>query len=459
MNENSLKIPVMVCIVMLFATLGCSFSQGAPATDGDVMVLEPTLVEGQPVDNPVSSELTLGINEVYAYKDEQDQLHIIGLISNDSSVTIRDVEVEIEVFDSSNTVIHTGKVNSSVTHITPQASAPFELVVQTPLADPSSFSARITNANVQEAYPAGLNKAQGIVIVEDGNNLHITGEIYNNTVRPVRLHGVSVAIRNEEGQLVAASPADVSIGYLRSAEKGPFRITVPIPPAIGNINTLSAQIYYDAEISELNEPYNVNLTPLSSYVDAQNDVHIVGSVVNSSDRFITVRVVAGVYDANSNVIDAAMTDTALYAVPPGESLPYDLCGGGTLCTWGPLRSLDDTKSSAANYLVQLDQTFTWETDVQLVPLQVIDANQEYSETEALYKGQLLNNTNVAVENPTVVIAIRNAETGALLSTGFQRFNQTLQPNEAVDYNVRVLWEPNTANMSLDYSFIARGESR
>ncbi len=457
MTVSALKTPLFACMMLVFATLACNFNQTTSEIAPDVMVLEPT-ADVQIEDN-VSSQLTLGINEVYAYKDSQDFLHIIGLITNDSDVTIRDLEVEIEVFDTSNNVIHTGKTTSAVTHITPQGTAPFELIVTDPLANPSSFAARVTNASVLESYPAGLNQPQGIVIVEDGRNLHITGEIYNNTVRPVRLHGVAVAIRSEEGQLVAASPADVSIGYLRSAEKGPFRITVPIPPAIGNVSTLSAQIYYDAEISEVNQPYNVNLTPLSSYVDAQNDVHIVGNVVNNSDEFITVRVVAGVYDENSNVIDAAMTDTALYAIPPGESIPYDLCGSGSLCSWGPLRSIDDAKANAANYLVQLDQTFTWATDVQLTSLQVVDASQEYTAEAAIFKGQLINNTNVAVETPTVVIAIRHAETGALLSTGFQRFSQTLGVNESVAYEVRIQWPPNTDPSNIDYSFIARGEVR
>ncbi len=457
MTVSALKTPLFALLMLALATLACNFNQPTSDASQKVMVLEPTA--DVQVDTSVSQQLTLGINEVYAYKDSQDLLHIIGLISNDSEVTIRDVEVEIEVFDTNNNIIHTGNTTSGVTHITPQGTAPFELIVADPLVNPSSFAARITNANVLEGYPAGLNQPQGIVIVEDGRNLHITGEIYNNTVRPVRLHGVAVAIRSADGQLVAASPADVSIGYLRSAEKGPFRITVPMPPAIADVSALSAQIYYDAEVSEVNQPYNVNLTPLSSYVDAQNDVHIVGNVVNNSDEFITVRVVAGVYDENSNVIDAAMTDTALYAIPPGESIPYDLCGAGTLCSWGPLRALDDAKAKAANYLVQLDQTFTWATDVQLTSLQVVDSSQEYTPEAAIFKGQLINNTNVAVETPTVVIAIRHAETGALLSTGFQRFSQTLGVNEGVDYEVRIQWQPNTDPNNIDYSFIARGEVR
>jgi hypothetical protein len=241
------------------------------------------------------------------------------------------------------------------------------------------------------------------------------------------------------------------VRHLDPGEDGPFRVTMSGPEG-GTANIGEYEIYIDAEVANPVEIYDFAITEFHHYyIDTYDSFHLVGEVTNNNDEFFTISLVAGIYDADGNVVDAATTDIPTFSIAPGETLPYDFQ------YWGPLNYKDGTIDIASNYYVQWDPYWTWSSSTEYIELTTENDNTEVSTYQVTFTGDVLNDSGDEVDGATVIISLYDIESGDLVATGYGGIYDPIAPNATTAYQV---WIDTPADFDIDsveIAIVAKGD--
>jgi len=167
------------------------------------------------------------------------------------------------------------------------------------------------------------------LLVDDEYDLHIVGKLINNTTSPIEIRALAAAVFDEYGGLYHAGQANVRVGYLDPGDATPFQIT--FLGAGNDPETIcDYRIYIDAIKTSAITKYDLSISnEYNTYLDNLDDFHYVGEINNTYTESLTFSLVAGVYDEDGNVLNAAEYYVNYpNSIAPGDTLPFDVSDGG-----------------------------------------------------------------------------------------------------------------------------------
>jgi hypothetical protein len=428
-------------------------TEAAPAEPPTEAPAEPQPTE-PPTEEPapLPPENVIAVDAVRGYRDHYGSLHIVGLVTNYTDRAVDSVEVEIEIFDANNNSLFTDVTYIGLSTLMPGETSPFAYWVSDDFPDADHYTAAIVGHSVSETERATPKIDGAMLTIDDTGDLHVTGLLVNNTDTPIEIRNISVATFDADENLFTAETIQAAlVRHLDPGEDGPFRVAMT-GPEDGTANISNYQIYIDAETAEPAEPYDLVISENNYYyMDAYDNFHLVGEITNNSDLYLSVSLVAGIYDVDGNTLDAASTDLPTFSLGPGETMPYDFS------YWGPLNYKSGLIDEAASYTVQWDPYWTWESFSLHAELATQNNTNEVSSNRATFNGEILNNSGEEVASATVIVNLYDIETGELVATGYGGVYDALPANGVADYTV---WIDIPADFDFDnvnYTITVYGE--
>jgi hypothetical protein len=411
-------------------------------------VVEPT---NAPTEPPITSgEEIIAIDQVHGFYDIYDSLNVVGLVTNNTSRQIDNVEVEVEVFDANDNSLYVETVYIDLFALAPGETSPFSLYIFEELLDADIFVATVVGNSVTDLERATLDIANSLMTFDDDGNIHITGELVNNTDQPVDVNALAAAVFNASGEIVASDSYNTTIRYLDPGDSGPFIVSITGPDS-GTADITDFQVYIDSEITDPIAPFNVTIGDAYNYLDTFDNLHLVGQVTNDSDTTWNVRLVAAIYDVEGTVLDAAYVDLPINALAPGASSPYDFD------FWGPVDNTTGLYDRADSYSIQVDAYWTWETDTELIDLTTANDTNTFDSFGGQFDGQVVNNSDGPIANAIVVIYLTDNETGEIVATGDTFVFEEIAEDSSVDYTVYIDPEEGFDINSAQYFIVVKGE--
>jgi hypothetical protein len=391
------------------------------------------------------------IEAINGYRDDLDTLYIVGLVTNNTDRVIDYVEVEIEIFDADNNSIFVEIITTALYTLAPGETSPFSYGIYDELPGAENYVATIVGQGAAEVERATVRVEGVTFVVDDGGDLHITGNLVNKTEKPIHISGLAAATFEDNGALYTADNHTVLVRHLDPGEDGPFRVTMT-GPENGTANITEYEIYIDAEITEPAEGFDLVFADSHhNYLDAYDSFHLVGEITNNEAEFLTLSMIAGIYDEDGNVIDAATTDIPTFSIAPGETLPYDFN------YWGPINYKLSSVDLASSYTVQWDPYWTWTSSTEYVEISTENDVNEVSDYQITFTGQVYNDSGEDIDVATVIVSLYSVESGELVGMGYGGFYDTIGANERADYTVWIEISNDFDVNAVEYVIVAKGE--
>ena len=420
-------------------------AESAPTPTEEIVANLPTAtLEPKMADTPFL------ITQVTGYYDDFGDYRVIGLVKNNSERSYDNIEIEIKVFNFGGDLLHTEITNPTMYILPAGQTSPFDLWVYEDLTGAYHIEAEIVGNSVGQAEQTPVEIRNVLLTVDDDSDIHITGEIYNGTLDPVQIDDLAGATFDAEGNLLTADSSTVLGRYLDPGEVTPFRITMTSPvEGIANIashelfvnaKTISPEGFYDFLIAETHE----------TYVDSYGFFHLVGEITNNSEILLDIELVAGLYDEAGIVLDAATTGLPVYALAPGETLPYDFL------YWGPVNYKDGFFDLADSYSVQWDPYWTWESNTVYVTVPVNEISADFDEYYGTFIGEILNNTESTLNGGVVIISLYD-NNGALVATNYEMIFDEIPVEGTAVYEIYLDIDPTWDPATLETRIIGKGE--
>jgi hypothetical protein len=477
MKKRKLLGLYLAGLSLLFTILACSLFTGKAEptnTPAPEIILQPTnspqlaevteVVE-EPVNTPTEIEREvetplaknetvpdgeLGVSTITAYRNDYGSLIVTGMVINNTDRAVQNVQIEVQVLDAAGNSLYKEVAYTSLYNLAPWEISPFSLWVWDDVVDPHDYQAEIVGYSATDLERAQV-EVRGTMMTFGGGYVNVTGELVNNNTFPIEISDVAAATFDADGQLVTGDTDDISISYLDPGESGPFRISMDAP--VDNADSIVDFIVYtDAEVSSGRNTYDIGFISEHDYFDTDGDFHLVGELQNNSDVSLNITLIAGIYDAQENVLDAEKTDVPVYALAPGEHMFYDFTD------WYPIDDSEGLYEKMDTYVVQVEPGWTWDTDTQYVDLSFTDDGFEYDSFWGLtFTGQVVNDSGQTITGGIVLVPLRDKQTGELLAMGYQTIYDDIEPGGSQDYEVMVEISEDLDLEGFDYVVIVRGE--
>ena len=459
MNRKFAPIFVLVLLVLSCSPCGL-FSRAPEATNTPAPapspspVLEATPTEAaveptEPAAPPLSGDLE--IVAVSGYQDRGDNWYVVGLVTNGTDRAVDSVEIEVEILDASGTLLYSEVANASLYNLAPGETSPFSWWVTEDLPDADGVTATVVGQSTTTLERAQVETRGTVMTVDDDGDLYVTGEIVNNEEQPVEINGLAAATFDGDGEIATANDAGVILRYLKPGASGPFRVTMD-GPASGVEEIVEYDIYLDAEITSPEDEMALSLSEHHDYVDSRfEDLHLVGEVTNDDDESWNVTLLAAIYDADDNVIDASSLNLPISALAPGETVPYDFY------SWGPLNYKTGFIEQAVRYTVQWDPYWTWTTDTEYQELTTTNDDSSFDNGMGTFTGQVVNNSGGTIDSAVVILGMRDESTGQIIATSSTTIWDDIADGASAEYTIYVDLDPDMDADSLSYFTILRGK--
>ncbi|RLC89734.1 MAG: hypothetical protein DRI77_15420 [Chloroflexi bacterium] len=396
----------------------------------------------------------LQVVAVNGYQGRNEDWRVVGLVTNGTDRAVDSVEIEVEILDASGTSLYSEVANTSLYNLAPGETSPFSWWVTEDLPDADSVTAMVVGQSTTTLERAQVEIRGTVMIVDDDGDLYVTGEIVNDGDQPVEINGLAAATFDGDGEIVTANDAGVLLRYLKPGASGPFRVTMD-GPASGVEEIVEYDIYLDAEITSPEDEMALLLSEHHDYVDSRfEDLHLVGEVMNDDDESWNVTLLAAIYDADDNVIDASSLSLPVSALAPGETIPYDFD------SWGPLNYKAGFIEQAVRYTVQWDPYWTWTTDTVYEELSTVNDERLPVSANGLgtFTGQVVNDSGETLDYAIIILGLRDS-TGQIVGTDSMTVWDDLAVCASAEYAIYVDFDPDLDVDSLSYFTLVRGKRR
>ncbi|NJN43497.1 MAG: hypothetical protein HC806_01315 [Anaerolineae bacterium] len=426
-----------------------------PTNTAEAPTPEPTDVPAPteaPAVPPTTGENIITIDQVHGFFDIYDSLNVVGLVTNNTTRAVDNIEIEVEIFDANDVSLYVDTIYVDLFALLPGETSPFSIYVFEDLPDADNFVATVVGNSATEIERATLDVANTIMAFDDDGNIHITGELTNNTNDPVDINSLAAAVFDGAGEIVASDSYNSTIRYLDPGESGPFRVTIT-GPNTGTADITDFQLYLDAEYTDAVGPFNIEIGDAIYYFDTFDNLHLVGQLTNQSDMTWNIRLVAGIYDAEGNVVDVAHVDLPINALAPGESSPYDFD------FWGALDSTVALQDQVASYTysIQVDAYWTWDTDTELLDLATANDTNEFDDFGGEFNGQVVNNTGGLIDSVVVIVYLVDKETNTIVAVDYTYLFEEIQDGASLDYTVYMDPKEGFDINTAEYYIVVKGE--
>ena len=393
----------------------------------------------------------LQVTQVSGYIDTFESLEVVGLVQNQTDRTVDMIEVEVQVLDAGGNEIYTDKTFTALDRLAPGEEAPFSLTVYEDLggADSSYVAYVVGNGTIDDLKRTEVRVTHMQMTIDKDGDIYVTGELVNDNDNPVIVNSMAAATFDSTNQILTANYQSVLNRYIEPGQSGYFRVSMSGPisgPDI--IDTYT--VYLDAEESEPLERASISINSTHDYVDVYGNYHLVGEATNSGDTHYNVSLIAGVYDVQGDVVDAADFSLPLETLAPGETAPFDFT------FWGPLNFNQDLVRTIESYSIVVDDAWTWSTETGMANLSTLANAREDGDDALYFTGQIVNSTTGLVDSAVIVVFLRDYQSGDVVATNFDYYYEKLEPGTTYDYTVEIpLWAGFDIN-SVVVNYIVKG---
>ena len=429
-----------------------------PPTDTAVPPTEPPATEA-PAATEATTDTTgdlervpgqLNIISLNGFQDEWEDWHIVGLIANDTERTVSDMEVEVEIFDANGASLYKEVAYAMLYNLAPGETSPFDLWVYDDLAGPDHFTATMVGQGSSDVERAAVDVGNVVRVVDDYDSINLTGEVTNNGTTPVEVNGAAAALFDAEGKMITAAYISVVQHHLEAGETGPFRFSLSVPEDQIEAAT-DYKLYWDAVVSDPADLVDLSFSDFYDYMDTYDNFHLAGLITNNSTKNMSVSMVAGIYDADGNVVDASSLSLPLYYVAPGETLPLDFD------SWGPMNYTSDAYDKGDTYQVSVDYYWTYESYSDLAKVSTKDDSNTFSADEAKFIGYVVNDSGKDLSGATVIVALYEKGTQKLWATEYDWLFDDIAAGAEVPYEVTVYLPSGVDATMVDIVISAMGD--
>jgi hypothetical protein len=406
------------------------------------------------------------ITDVSWFQEPDGAWRVVGMMQNNSSQPISKVLIgALTKKENDELVYPEGPKGETIgaypSHLLPGEQAPFTAWIKREIPGLDHFT--IDKKLCVIADPAErlqLQERGGQLLVDDNGLAHVTVEVVNLGTQTALINGVMVGVFDASGHLISAIEAEVTPRILASGESGPIRATLALPPGSA-AQVKSYKLYMDPFVTE-NSPELLNvqkdLQVNTQYLDTAGHFHLVGRITNTGTKPLMVSVQATMYTdaAKTSVADASFLNT-LIPLAPGASMPFDLTDwhvlNGKAGLWDKLSQQD------AKIVLRLEPFHTWAADTSVAPLTVVGQSSAFSANEAVFTGQVENDTDGNIILGTVTVTLRDKASGGIVATGQAPLDivNALAAGESLNYSVAVPMGPGFDPETLEFEITASGQ--
>ena len=440
--------------------------------------IEPTTDAQSTIESVADADVV--VLPLSAYVDGYGYYHVVGAVQNNSEDAIANVELSLTlVDDAGESVLTEGDTPVAAVTFFPHLytlatgeSSPFDFIffpgegVGTEGLTPSIT---ITSLESVEANSASVRVENQKLVVDAEGNFYLTGEIINEEDNGVILDGIAGAMLDNDGNIVGAAQGFGYAYYLYPAsdDTGSGSRTPYIVRVDGPIETAdSALIYFDVKIaSASDEPADVNLTLQDTaknnyYIDEYGSAYLVTAVTNNGSTPVAVRLVAGLYAENGEVLDADAYFSPIY-IQPGETFPV------RSNYFTSVSSNAEVSDAVSSYTIQIDPhpSSTYE-ETSFAPLNlpaeeaVTDSSASISDDNWTVSGTFTNSSDRHLSSAVVLVVFYDKESGNIMATAYTNIypdSDVLAPGDTQEFEIYIQLDPGVDAASLyEYDFIVQG---
>jgi hypothetical protein len=275
-------------------------------------------------------------------RDDGESYHIYGEIRNNASDSFRSVEAVATLYDANGKVINVGASGANPSGLPPGERDSFHLSFSENLADLASYALQPYGSRSSSPVLANLPIPGSDVFEDSWGDLHVVGEVLNNTSNNVNGIEINVTFYNSTGGVVGTASTCAYIGGwswdppLVPSRKSPFHIELWDPPTDWSSYRFVV-VYEVADESPLTGLQVVNVT---THYDSYGRYHVLGEVENNEAVTVSsVEAIIALYDDTGLVINCGSEYTNPSILTPGQKGAFDI-------------SFSDNLSSLSSYVAQ-----------------------------------------------------------------------------------------------------------
>ncbi|HBG73869.1 MAG: hypothetical protein A2X25_03095 [Chloroflexi bacterium GWB2_49_20] len=469
-NLDKVILAMMALTIVACSALSRVASTLAPITTTPTTII-PTKITPTSLPTDVSTEISrvdAGSGDIlivnsFSYDDEWGGFHVVGEIQNLSNSPCASIELSIEIKDAEGNSLLKDENGNSVKQekffpllytLAAGEYSPFSYYYDTANGIPDTYNVAITGFLGVEVSRVKLVVENVQMVDDNAGSIYISGEIVNQSDQWAHINGFAGAVRDSNNQVVSAdwsgayatelAPSDDPGGYDRT----PFIATIPDP----GVDYSDWEIYIDAIADDAPEIYSLSIELTNHYFDEYDSFHIIGTVTNNSSEYLSILLIAGLYDANSVVLDADNEFLAM-VVSPGAVVPFDISN------FSNVNSNPEEANRIDAFKVQIDTYSTYSSVGDEVSLKSLDASVTKDGSSWSFTGTVTNTSDQNLSSETVVVVIYDGS-GQIAATDYTYISPeggVIPQGDVNSYNLYIDLDPQVDTSSFTFQVFIQGD--
>lgn len=414
--KGTVKKSLLLWIVVGSGLIGCSPNDPRVApSPTSIPALNPTPSVAESVIE------TITVTEFQLYNDD-NEIVIAGLLENESSNSWGDIQVEVRLYNSANSVVDERMTEPTLSSLAPGEVSPF--IVRFPnssQADHAEVAVIHTEPAIYERIDFSVTELETRAAAD--GMIEVMGEIKNLSYGHAAIENAGVVIFDENDPLIEFVPITLRQTYVNPRGSTPF--IVRIPPQ----NAEASREYFVSMI-EIDEPDTPTISILEEpilHYTAQGTPYLIGTFSNTSNRAQWASALALV--EHDDRLTYMFDVSSPIPLAPDEKRPFHV----NLSEIAPLL---DEGSREGDVAIQWVVDPVQSREAQKRPTYLdLDIDQiETIGSTVYYRGSISNPYDVEIESPSILGALRTVN-GDLVSAGWAHPARNLIPGETLTFTL------------------------
>jgi len=408
----------------------------------------------------------IDITDVSWFREPDGAWRVVGMMRNNSSQPISKVLIGALTKKKNDELVYPEgpkgeTIGAYPSHLLPGDQAPFSAWIKREIPTLDHFSIEKKLCVIADpAEHLQLQERGGQLLVDDNGLAQVTSEVVNPGPQTALINAMMVGVFDASGSLLSAVDAHVTPRILMPGEKGPVRATLALPPGTA-AQVKSYKLYMDALVTE-SAPQLLDarkdLQVSAQYLDTNGHFHLVGQITNPGTKPLMISLQATVYadPAGTTVVDTALLNT-LVPLAPGADMSFDLTDWGVLNSKAGL--WDSLSKEKPAVVLRVEPFHTWTTAISVAPLTVVEQEPAFGKQEAVFTGQVRNETGRNIILGTVTVTLRDKASGKITATGQTALDivNALADGETQDYSVAIPVGSGFDPQNVEFEITASGQ--
>ncbi|MGH2522988.1 MAG: FxLYD domain-containing protein, partial [Anaerolineales bacterium] len=198
--------------------------------------------------------------------------------------------------------------------------------------------------------------------------------------------------------------------------------------------------------------FGLQFDQTSGYYDNFGSFHLVGTVTNNGDQFLSISLVAGLYAGDGTVLDASTLSVPFY-LGEGESAPFNFE------YFSNVNGNSDEAEKLDSYTVQVDPYWTYEPGTEVVALETInDDNGNEGDGQWTFRGDVVNTSDQSLSSATVVVAVYDTEDNLVATqwVGVYPSGNAIAPGDTNSFEVALYLDPDLDTTDFNFQTLVQG---